>query len=69
MRPRRHVKRLSDAPGYDRTADRPNPEELERSADWSGDGERVVSLDDNDADPELDDAARYREERPPHYGE
>ena len=68
MKKRRRVRRLSSATDYDRTADRPNPHQVEQSADW--DGARVVQLDE-DGPPELaelDDAARYREERPPHYG-
>ncbi len=69
MKQRRRVRRLSDAADYDRTADRPNPSQVEQSADC--DGDRVVQLDDGitPESPELDDLARYREERPPHYGD
>ena len=42
MKKRRRVRRLSSATDYDRTADRPNPHQVEQSADW--DGARVVPV-------------------------
>lgn len=65
-RRRRRASRPSTATEYDRTADRPVQGQ---SAVDVGDGLRDVVLDDEELiDEPLTGAARYEDERPPHYG-
>ncbi|MDO5033040.1 hypothetical protein [Corynebacterium sp.] len=69
-RKRRRAVRISDAPDYDRTADRPEfvsafgPEESQGGQDSS----RNVELDEFSAEEPTGEAF-YREQMPPHYGE
>lgn len=64
MRNRRRVVRLSDAVGYDRTADRGNQHE-------PGDEDRMVIFEDDfgpiGSGAEQGSLEFYREQQPPHY--
>ncbi|MCQ9333377.1 hypothetical protein NQ042_04585 [Corynebacterium phoceense] len=64
-RKRRRATRLSDAPNYDRTADRPPFQSA-----FGPDGERAVPVDDEAAaaGEELTGEEFYRAQQPPHYG-
>lgn len=70
-RQRRRVFRQSDAPKYDRSADRPVGQELARGE--GTDAQRIVTLDDAavegyDAQVSERDEDFYRENQPPHHG-
>ncbi|MER0092432.1 hypothetical protein [Corynebacterium sp. KPL2838] len=70
-RQRRRVFRRSDAPEYDRSADRPVEQEL--ASGEGTDAQRIVTLEDAAAEGDLAQAAErgeefYRENQPPHHG-
>ena len=59
-RPRRRGSRISDSPDYDRTADIPSK--------YSNAPAQQPDVDaDPEHEPELGDAERLLEEKPPHY--
>lgn len=70
-RQRRRVFRQSDAPEYDRSADRPVGQDL--ASGEGADAQRIVTLDDAAAEGDGAQAAErgeefYRENQPPHHG-